>query len=63
MIAIDYTLNAYLTFLSQVAKVAKASERVVPSVTERFFVTTSRESQSLRSVVLPVVVVSSVSQL
>ena len=37
--------------------------RAEPSVIARFFVTTSRVSQSLRSVVSLVVVVSSVSQL
>jgi len=47
----------------QAEKVARASERVEPSVTARFFVTTSKVSQSLRSVVSLVVVVSSVSQL
>merc|ERR1712093_786050 len=41
---------------------ARVSEREEPSVTARFFVTTSRVSQSLRSDVSPVVVVSSVSQ-
>ena len=45
------------------AKVAKALERVVRSVTERFFVTTFRVSLSPPSVVSHVVVVSSVSQL
>jgi hypothetical protein len=43
--------------------VAKALERVVRSVTERFFVITSRVSLSPPSVVSRVVVVSSVSQL
>ena len=38
------------------------SEREEPSVTERFFATISRVLLSLRSVVLPVVVVSSVSR-
>jgi histone H3/H4 len=42
--------------------VARASERVVPSVTERFFVTTSRVSQSPLFAVLRVVAVSSVSR-
>ena len=46
----------------QAEKVARVSERVEPSVTARFFVTTSKVSQSLRSVVSRVVVVSSVSQ-
>jgi hypothetical protein len=41
----------------QAAKVAKASERAVRSVTERFFVTTSRVSPSPPSVVSHVVVV------
>ncbi len=49
-------------YISQAAKVARASARAVPSVTARFFVTTSRVSQSLPSVVSRVVVVSSVSQ-
>ena len=43
-------------------KEERDSEREEPSVTARFFVTTSRVSQSLRSDVSPVVVVSSVSQ-
>ncbi len=42
---------------------ARASARVEPSVIARFFVTTSRVSQSLQSVVSLAVVVSSVSQL
>jgi hypothetical protein len=42
--------------------VARVSERVAPSVIARFCVITSRVSQSLRSVVSLVVVVSSVSQ-
>ncbi|KAG0272918.1 hypothetical protein BGZ95_011291, partial [Linnemannia exigua] len=41
--------------------VERVSEREVPSVIARFFVTTSRESPSPLSVVSPVVVVSSVS--
>jgi len=47
--------------LPQAAKVARASARVVLSVTERFFATTSRVSPSLPSDVSLVVVVSSVS--
>jgi len=47
----------------QAAKVARASARAAPSVTARFFVTTSRVSPSPPSVVLLAVVVSSVSQL
>ena len=47
--------------LKQVEKVARASARVVPSVTVRSYVTTSRVSPSLLSVVLLAVVVSSVS--
>jgi hypothetical protein len=43
--------------------VARALERVVPSVTERFFAITSRVSQSQLFAVLRVVAVSSVSQL
>ncbi|KUI52552.1 Histone H4 [Cytospora mali] len=46
---------------SQAARAARASEREVPSVTGRFFVTTSRVSPSPLSVVSHVVVVSSVS--
>ena len=42
---------------------ARVSERVEPSVTARFFVTTSKVSQSLPSDVLLVVEVSSVFQL
>jgi hypothetical protein len=45
-----------------VVKVAKALERVVPSVIERFFVTTFRVLPSPLSDVSLVVVVSSVSQ-
>ena len=41
----------------------KASARVVPSATERFFATTFKVSPSLLFAVLLVVVVSSVSQL
>ena len=41
---------------------ARVSERAEPSVTARFFVTTSRVSQSPLSDVLRVVVVSSVSR-
>ena len=41
---------------------ARVSERAEPSVTERFFVTTSRVSPSPPSVVSLVVVVSSVFQ-
>jgi len=47
--------------LPQAAKVARASARVVLSVTERFFATISRVSPSLPSDVSLVVVVSSVS--
>ena len=41
-------------------RAARASARVVPSVIARFFVTTSRVSQSPLSDVSPVVAVSSV---
>jgi len=44
-----------------VAKEAKVLERGAPSVTEKFFVTTSRESRSLPSVVWLAEAVSSVS--
>ena len=44
------------------AKVERVSERAVPSVTERFFGTTSRVSPSPPSDVWLVVAVSSVSQ-
>jgi histone H3/H4 len=44
----------------QAAKAVRVSERAVPSATERFFATTSRESQSQPFVVLLVVAVSSV---
>jgi histone H3/H4 len=47
---------------SQAEKVARASERVEPNVIARFFVTTSKASQSLPSAVSRVVAVSSVSQ-
>jgi len=57
------SIQHLLTYLLQAAKAERVSERVVPSVTERFFGTTSRVSQSLPSVVWRVVVVSSVSQL
>ena len=53
--------NNILTRL-QAEREARDSERVEPSVTARFCVTTSRASQSLRSDVSLVVVVSSVSQ-
>jgi hypothetical protein len=46
----------------QAAKVARVSARVAPSVTARFFVTTSRVSLSLLFDVSLVVVVSSVFQ-
>jgi len=46
----------------QAAKVARVLERVAPSVTARFFVTTSRVSPSPLSAVSLAVVVSSVSQ-
>jgi hypothetical protein len=45
-----------------VEKVEKVSAREEPSVTARFFVTTSKVSQSLPSAVSLAVVVSSVSQ-
>ena len=51
-----------LTLHQQAAKVARASARVVQSVTGRSCVTTSRASRSQPSVVLHAVAVSSVSQ-
>ena len=47
----------------QAERVARVSARAAPSVTERFFVTTSRASPSRRSVVWLAVAVSSVFQL
>ena len=52
-------LPSYLKTCPAEAREVKVLERVVPSVTGRFFVITSRASQSQQSGVWPAVVVSS----
>ena len=62
IIASTWLHHEHLLTFSQAERAERVSARVEPSVIARFFVTTSRVSQSLRSDVSPVVVVSSVSQ-
>jgi len=59
---VPHSITKHHTDASQAEREERDSAKVEPSVTARFFVTTSRVSQSLRSDVSHVVVVSSVSQ-